>query len=248
METKQKRKNPSLALTKAVLQKYNCRCQFCGNDDLNILELHHIDGKPENTTIDNLIPLCPNCHVKATKKIISQHDVEIMRQRVAVGTLPFPRIEKPKKRKKPQQNISTTHGGVSVVGDVSNSHIETHIHVDSKKSKSYIYPNSIGTHVTWINYIDYLINRLAEYRSNDTKYAGKNLYGAIRRIFKNKFGSNVKDVPEYRINDVINYFQNEINKTKFARLLIYKNYGKNFETYNEFCIKHGFIPEPFTQF
>lgn len=246
METKQKRKYPSLALTKAVLQKYNCRCQFCGNDDLTVLELHHIDKHPENTTIDNLIPLCPTCHAKADKGIIPLHDIDIMRQRVAVGTLPFPRIEKPKKRKKSQQNISTTHGGISVVGDVSNSHIETHIHVDSKKNKSYIYPNSIGTHVTWINYIDYLINRLAEYRGNDTKYADKNLYGAIRRIFKNKFGANVKDVPEYRINDVINYFQNEINKTKFARLLIYKNYGKNFETYEEFCLKHGLFPEKYS--
>ena len=238
-----KRKPISTSMMRSVLKRYNSRCQFCGNSDLEILEFHHIDENPNNTTIENLIPLCPNCHTKVTKKIISQHDVYIMSQKVAVGTLNFPLIEKPKKTNKIKQNISTLYGGVSVGGDVSNSHIETHVHITSKKDKSYIYPNSIGTHVTWINYIDYLINRLAEYRGYDVKYIGMNLHGAIRRIFKNKFGANVKDVPEYKINDVISYFQNEINRTTFAKKMIYRNGGKNYETYLEFCDKKGFIPE-----
>ena len=242
MEIKRKRKVPSLAITKSVLKRYNCKCQFCGNNDISILELHHIDENPDNTTIDNLIPLCPNCHSKVTKGIISQHDVDIMRQRVAVGTLPFPQIEKPKK-KKTYQNISASHGGISVGGDVSDSYIETHIHIDSKKNKPYIYPNSIGAHITWINYIGYLINRLAEYRLKDEKYSRENVYPVIRRILRNHFGADAKDIAEYKFSEVVSYLQGEINKTKFARTLIYKNHGKNYETYDEFCIKHKLKPE-----
>ena len=242
MTEKQKRKATSLTLTKAVLKKYNCRCQFCGNDDINILELHHIDEDPSNTTIDNLIPLCPNCHVKVTKKIISQHDVDIMRQRVAVGTLPYPEEKTSRRKEVYPQSIFATNGGISVSGDVSNSRIETHVHFDSKKNQPCIYPNSIGVHVNWKNYVDYLIDRLAEYRKKDVKYAGENVYGAIRKIFKNKFGANVKDVPESKFNEVVAYFQGEINKTKFAKQTICKNHGKNFETYLEFCAKRGLTP------
>lgn len=242
MAEKQKRKNPSIALIKAVLSKYKCVCQFCGNDDINILELHHIDGNRDNTTIENLIPLCPNCHAKATKKIIPQHDVELMRQRVAVGTLPYPQEKLSKTEKVIPQTVLSNHGSISVVGDISNSRIETHVHFESKKNQPCIYPHSIGAHVNWKNYIDYLIDRLAEYRKKDVKYAEKNVYGAIRRIFKNKFGANVKDVSESKFEEIVTYFQREINNTKFARVMISKNHGRNFKTYHEFCDENGLIP------
>lgn len=53
-----------------VLKEFNYRCAICGADQPHI---HHIDENPSNNDPENLIPLCPNCHLgdqhDPTKKI-----------------------------------------------------------------------------------------------------------------------------------------------------------------------------------
>ncbi|MBK8903408.1 MAG: HNH endonuclease [Anaerolineaceae bacterium] len=48
-----------------VLKEFNHRCAICGADQPHI---HHIDENPSNNDPENLIPLCPNCH------LIDQHN------------------------------------------------------------------------------------------------------------------------------------------------------------------------------
>lgn len=48
-----------------VMTEYNHRCAICGGDKPQV---HHIDTNHENNEIQNLIPLCPNCH------LIDQHN------------------------------------------------------------------------------------------------------------------------------------------------------------------------------
>ena len=51
-----------------LLNKYNYSCAKCGFSGVNlvsgktVLQIHHIDGNSENSTVDNLQVLCPNCH------------------------------------------------------------------------------------------------------------------------------------------------------------------------------------------
>ena len=52
--------------TKAF-REYPHECAICGwNEDIDILEVHHIDSNRMNNSLDNLIILCPNCHRKLT--------------------------------------------------------------------------------------------------------------------------------------------------------------------------------------
>jgi hypothetical protein len=44
-----------------VLGEYKHRCAICNGDRP---QLHHIDENPSNYNIINLIPLCPNCHLR----------------------------------------------------------------------------------------------------------------------------------------------------------------------------------------
>lgn len=37
-------------------------CCFCGKSCTTNIEVHHIDGNPSNNELDNLIPLCFDCH------------------------------------------------------------------------------------------------------------------------------------------------------------------------------------------
>lgn len=42
-------------------------CCFCGKPCKTNIEIHHIDQNPSNTNIDNLIPLCFDCHGELTQ-------------------------------------------------------------------------------------------------------------------------------------------------------------------------------------
>jgi hypothetical protein len=44
----------------SVLNEYDHRCAICGNDRPH---LHHIDEDHTNNDLNNLLPLCPNCHL-----------------------------------------------------------------------------------------------------------------------------------------------------------------------------------------
>lgn len=49
----------------SVLKEFRHRCAMCGGE---APQLHHIDEKPNNNEPSNLLPLCPNCHLR------DQHD------------------------------------------------------------------------------------------------------------------------------------------------------------------------------
>lgn len=49
----------------AVFKEFNHRCSICGGD---CPQVHHIDENPSNNDLLNLLPLCPNCHLR------DQHD------------------------------------------------------------------------------------------------------------------------------------------------------------------------------
>lgn len=41
---------------------YERKCYDCGITDARVLVIHHIDGNRKNGKLDNLIPVCHNCH------------------------------------------------------------------------------------------------------------------------------------------------------------------------------------------
>jgi hypothetical protein len=53
------------ATREALLREFHHRCAICGGDRPHI---HHIDEDPSHNDLANLLPLCPNCHLR------DQHD------------------------------------------------------------------------------------------------------------------------------------------------------------------------------
>lgn len=50
-----------------AFRNYPHYCYNCGwNEDENILQVHHIDENRENNNLQNLMLLCPTCHMKLT--------------------------------------------------------------------------------------------------------------------------------------------------------------------------------------
>ncbi len=55
------RENIPKKIKEALLDEYDHRCAICGGDRPH---LHHVDENPSNNDIYNLLPLCPNCHLR----------------------------------------------------------------------------------------------------------------------------------------------------------------------------------------
>ena len=46
------------------------KCQICGLDEREILVIHHKDENRENNNLENLLVVCPNCHMRIHKGLI----------------------------------------------------------------------------------------------------------------------------------------------------------------------------------
>lgn len=64
---------------RTAFETYPHCCAVCGwDEDLEVLEVHHIDENRHNNQVSNLIILCPTCHKK-----LSLHTYELIdRQRI----------------------------------------------------------------------------------------------------------------------------------------------------------------------
>jgi len=47
---------------KRAFEFYPPHCHVCGYAKLSVLVIHHIDQNRENNSLENLIPVCRNCH------------------------------------------------------------------------------------------------------------------------------------------------------------------------------------------
>lgn len=45
-----------------ILSRSNNRCCICQTP---FIQFHHVDENPSNNAIENIAPLCPNCHTQA---------------------------------------------------------------------------------------------------------------------------------------------------------------------------------------
>ena len=45
-----------------LLSQRGIKCEKCGYNKTEILEIHHKDKNRNNNNLDNLILICPNCH------------------------------------------------------------------------------------------------------------------------------------------------------------------------------------------
>jgi hypothetical protein len=52
---------------------YERKCYDCGLNDKRVLVIHHIDGNRKNGKINNLIPVCHNCHCLRHIKLTGNH-------------------------------------------------------------------------------------------------------------------------------------------------------------------------------
>ena len=60
----------------SILLEYNHKCAICGKERP---QLHHIDKNPNNNDPNNIIPLCPNCHLTDQHNPTADIDMGILK-------------------------------------------------------------------------------------------------------------------------------------------------------------------------
>lgn len=88
---KQKIRGQQISIKKKLFKLQNKpHCEFCGNDNEKILQIHHIKPVCEggNNAEKNLIILCPNCHKLAHVGLISKEELQNARKRKKVFVTP----------------------------------------------------------------------------------------------------------------------------------------------------------------
>ena len=73
---------------KQAYRKYVHECVICNTTDMDILEVHHIDGNRDNNILDNLIILCANHHSKVHRGSLEITD-EIKQKRKYIEQSPL---------------------------------------------------------------------------------------------------------------------------------------------------------------
>lgn len=77
MQNKSEIRKQQITIKKRTLKLLK-QCDYCGENTKEILQLHHIIpvSKGGSNDFNNLVLLCPNCHIKAHKGIIGADELK----------------------------------------------------------------------------------------------------------------------------------------------------------------------------
>jgi hypothetical protein len=212
---KGKRIRPGKSQERRIWDESGSRCQFCGTPGTAGLQIHHLDENPENTVDANLVAICGACHERYKHGIITRNEAFRVKYYLTEGKPPFPLLasERPvPRRKKTEINVEVNNG--QVAKKIVNNHY-------GKKAERIVLPGTIAEDPDRYNYLEYLMERLAEYREAGASYgqkrAGKIHVGVIRNMVKNQWGALPKNLRLDAWDDVVADLKAKIENTALGR-------------------------------
>jgi len=136
-----------------------------------------------------------------------------------------------------QINIANNSGKV-IVNSPGAIQADT-VHIKTAKKSVKIMPpdGTISSDLRMRGYVKHLIDRYHEFAGDDPTRKGQFFYGTLYKNIKKNFGVKWDFVPIRRFEELVDYLQKRINKTRQA--CINKGRGhKSFSSFEEFCEKH----------
>lgn len=219
-----KKKDVPSMTKKLLFQQVNSQCPFCGEHDVTTLEIHHIHPESEGGSDEqeNLIVICGNCHNKITNGNITEG--EVLRKKISL--LSGNRLNPPS-LKEHGANVINFHQSTNT-GYIANSMT---IKAPKKSIKTAPAIGTIAADRDRKNYIHHLIKQYNEFKKSDG--TANFSYAVIYRAIEREFRVAWKDVPIERFQELADYLQERIDKTKLGRGRKSRQ-QKNFSTFQEF--------------
>ncbi|WPJ95131.1 hypothetical protein SH580_17035 [Coraliomargarita algicola] len=202
-----------------------CPNPKCMTNGISELEIHHLDGDPSNNDNLNLLAICSNCHTRAEKGLIPTAELDLWKRMLTYGY--HPRLV-----------VAETNSTGKVISEVNFGQMAETInntYESSKASKgSIILPGSIGSDPKRYNYLEYLIARLAKWRSAGKSYGQKRPGGVhpgvVRKQIQDKWGGLPKDLPLDNWESLVAELKDKIELTALGKNKIKKGQS-NFHSY-----------------
>jgi hypothetical protein len=211
-----RRKDIPKLIQKKLFQEAGNRCQICGNDDVSLLEIHHILPVTENANHDpkHMIVLCANCHRKATRNKISQEALYSSKSRKS-NIIPFPRSATAEP--KPKQTV-LGDGNITAGGDINVGNVNIRVS-KGKTNQEIIHPGTVSEHARMIGYLRYLVRRYLEFRKWQADQDGVKVNPfQIHSAYKRELKYELKNTPVELFNKAVEFLQERIANTKLGRI------------------------------
>jgi hypothetical protein len=205
-----------------------CPNPKCMMNGVSELEIHHLDGDPSNNDNLNLLAICSNCHTRAEKGLIPTVELDLWKRMLTYGHHPRPAVAEAKPSGKVISGVN--------FGQMAET-INNNTYKSSKASKgSIILPGSIGSDPKRYNYLEYLIARLAKWRSAGKSYGQKRSGvvhpGVVRNQIKDVWGGLPKDLPLDKWEPLVAELKDKIELTALGKNRKKKGQS-NFHSYEE---------------
>ena len=224
---------PSL-IRKKITQESRSACPFCGERRVSTAELHHIIPRSEGgeSTEENLIYTCANCHSKITMGEIQAMEVLRVKLRLTKGCHPYADVETDKATNVVHADFTNSINRGVIANEVSKFEMRT------SKTRVTINPpsGSIASSLAHKNYIKHLIDRFHEFKKIEVG-AGNVNYAILYASIKREFGAKWDMIPLKRFEDLAAYLCKRINSTKHGRIRRARG-GKNYSEFSEYERKH----------
>ena len=225
----QKRKAIPRRTEKLIWQEARNMCVFCQNNEVDVLEIHHIIdwAKSEDNSPENLILVCSNCHSKITSGSISQ--VEVLKAKINLRSIIEETTTKNNVLRFPSPSNVISLERINNSGIIANNFKIT----TQKKSIKFESPNgTIGSDGDKRGYVKRLIERYQDFKKSeygliDFKY--QVIYSSIKNEFKCKWDF----IRLENFSALVLFLQKRIDNTALGRNR--KKQGKrNYSSFEEY--------------
>ena len=231
-----RRVRPTKSQERRVWDESGSRCQFCGTEGVTGLQIHHLDEDSSNTIDANLIAICGACHDRYKHGVISRNDAYRIKKLLVDGVPPYPALINRQKRK-----LSTKKTNIGV--GINNGQVADKIvnnNYGERKAARIILPGSIAESPDHYNYLEYLMGRLAEFRTAGASFGQKRKgsvhVGVIRNMVKNEWGALPKNIRLERWGSLVVELKAKIEGTALGRTRK-KRGQKCYSSFEEFLAK-----------
>lgn len=199
-------------------------------------QLHHIDGDRSNSSRENLILLCANCHGQQIAGIISEADVKLWKRMGEAGALTPPAEQQP-------QHVAVLMGdnyGIAAqtvtVGTVK---VSRERRLTGRRE---VTPGLIEADADMRTYATYLVGKYIEWRKKGREIDGRKfLPGSAHSILSEGFGSptSVLLIPQTKFQSWMAQAQRKIDRTTFDRINNSRG-NRNYHSWEEHLAeRHG---------
>ena len=208
---------------KLVFQEALSHCPFCGESDVDVLDICHIDSRSNGGAVDpqNLILACATCHRKIDSGQISIAHV-LATKRTLAGNTPPVSSRNPAPRKTNVLDFRGRNSGV----------VANEVKITTARAVKLHPPDGvIGSDADRRSYIKRLIDRYNDFKRSEVREEMdfRMIYAAITREFKCKW----EFVPVTRFDELAAYLQRRIDGTILGK--VQKKKGtRTYSTFEEF--------------